>query len=281
MGFRSRWCLIVVSSVVLCGCAATESDTRQSRSAETFRPPSWADHSQGQSGGEIWFVGNGEAGIEAEARRKAEATAESLYVRYLGADVLVGERLIATSSTAVSGINVDKLDLRQYASLSSTAFISEPRFEYVTNEHPQGYSVWTRMFIPESVHRNVKDDVDAAYRERNEKMAKARLKVEQNRYNAGEGQVFAMTTGMAIRRFDSRHPLRSESVAIDAARMDALIKLSENLTGTKIDNVRLQSGGLSRAYSGGHVFHDELSTRVWIIGDEVKATVTMLGWVAK
>jgi hypothetical protein len=103
--------LIVVSSVVLCGCAATESDTRQSRSAETFRPPSWADHSQGQSGGEIWFVGNGEAGIEAEARRKAEATAESLYVRYLGADVLVGERLIATSSTAVSGINVDKLDL--------------------------------------------------------------------------------------------------------------------------------------------------------------------------
>jgi hypothetical protein len=137
------------------------------------------------------------------------------------------------------------------------------------------------MFIPESVHRNVKDDVDAAYRERNEKMAKARLKVEQNRYNAGEGQVFAMTTGMAIRRFDSRHPLRSESVAIDAARMDALIKLSENLTGTKIDNVRLQSGGLSRAYSGGHVFHDELSTRVWIIGDEVKATVTMLGWVAK
>lgn len=274
------WCLVGAFALMLSGCAVRSVESGSNRAAAVSDTPDWIDQSQGYAAGEVWFVGNGISRVEAEARRKAEASAESLYVRFLGADVLVSERAITATATDKRGINVDSSETKQYSALSSSAFVSDARFEYSTTVRPSGYSVWARMFIPDSVHRRITHEVNSKYQARVSRLADARQKVEQTRYREDSGHVFAMTTGTAIRRFDSHQPLRSESVAIDAARMEAMIKLSEHLTGTKIDNVRLKHGGFSRAYSGGHIFHDELSTRVWVIGDEVKASVSLLGWTA-
>lgn len=274
------WCLVGAFALMLSGCAVRSVESGSNRDAAVSDTPDWIDQSQGYASGEVWFVGNGISRVEAEARRKAEASAESLYVRFLGADVLVSERAITATATDKRGINVDSSETKQYSALSSSAFVSDARFEYSTTVRPSGYSVWARMFIPDSVHRRITHEVNTKYQARVSRLADARQKVEQTRYSKDSGHVFAMTTGTAIRRFDSQQPLRSESVAIDAARMEAMIKLSEHLTGTKIDNVRLKHGGFSRAYSGGHIFHDELSTRVWVIGDEVKASVSLLGWTA-
>lgn len=274
------WCLTGAFALMLGGCAVRSVESGSNRAAVVSDTPDWTDQSQGYAAGEVWFVGNGISRVEAKARRKAEASAESLYVRFLGADVLVSERAVTATATDERGINVDSSETKQYSALSSSAFVSDARFEYSTTVQPSGYSVWARMFIPDSVHRRITQEVNAKYQARVSRLADARQKVEQTRYSKDNGHVFAMTTGTAIRRFDSQQPLRSESVAIDAARMEALIKLSEHLTGTKIDNVRLKHGGFSRAYSGGHIFHDELSTRVWVIGDEVKASVSLLGWTA-
>lgn len=276
------WCLIAVFAVLLSGCATRANNPVASRSATTVEePPAWAGKSNGQSPAEIWFVGHGMSNTEAEARRMAEASAESLYVRFLGADVLISDHSVTSTATDEFGINHDTSELRQHASLSSSAFISGVRFEYSTARLQYGYSVWTRMFIPNNEHRRITHEVDTRYERQVNRLAEARRKVEESRYSEEYDHVFALTTGSSIRRFDSLHPLRSELAAVDAARMDALVRLSEHLSGTKIDNVRLADGGFSRAYSGGHVFHDELSTRVWTIGNEVKATVTMLGWISR
>lgn len=274
------WCLVGAFALMLSGCAVRSVESGSNRAAVASDTPDWIDQSQGYASGEVWFVGNGISRVEAEARRKAEASAESLYVRFLGADVLVSERAITATATDRRGINVDSSETKQYSALSSSAFVSDARFEYSTTVQPSGYSVWARMFIPDNVHRRITLEVNTKYEARVSRLADARQKVEQTRYSTDSDHVFAMTTGTAIRRFDSQQPLRSESVAIDAARMEAMIKLSEHLTGTKVDSVRLMHGGFSRAYSGGHIFHDELSTRVWVIGDEVKASVSLLGWTA-
>lgn len=276
------WCLVTVFAISLSGCATkTVKSTPNHAETAASQPLPWADQSQGKAPGEVWFVGNGISRVEAEARHKAEASAESLYVRFLGADVLVSEQAVTATTTDERGINVDSSETKQYSALSSSAFVSEARFEYSTTVQPSGYSVWARMFVPDRVHRRIMLDVNTQYEARVNRLADARRKVEQTRYSKDTDHVFAMATGTAIRRLDSQQPLRSESAAVDAARMEAMIKLSEYLTGTKIDNVRLEHGGFSRAYSGGHIFHDELSTRVWVIGKEVKAAVSMLGWVSR
>lgn len=276
------WCLVTVFAISLSGCATRAVELITNRApTTTSQPPPWADQSQGKAPGEVWFVGNGISRVEAEARRKAEASAESLYVRFLGADVLVSERVVTATATDERGINIDSSQTKQYSALSSSAFVSGVRFEYSTAMQPSGYSVWARMFVPDRVHRRIMLNVNTQYEARVNRLADAQRKVEQTRYRKDKDHVFAMTTGIAIRRLDSQQPLRSESAAVDAARMEAMIKLSEHLTGTKIDNVRLKHDGFSRAYSGGHIFHNELSTRVWVIGNEVKAAVSMLGWVSR
>ena len=276
------WCLVAVFAISLSGCATKTVESTPNRAVTAAsQPPSWAGQSQGKAPGEVWFVGNGISRVEAEARRKAETSAESLYVRFLGADVLVSERVVTATATDERGINIDSSQTKQYSALSSSAFVSGARFEYSTAMQPSGYSVWARMFVPDRVHRRIMLNVNTQYEARVNRLADAQRKVEQTRYSKDKDHVFAMTTGIAIRQLDSQQPLRSESAAVDAARMEAMIKISEHLTGTKIDNMRLEHDGFSRAYSGGHIFHNELSTRVWVIGNEVKAAVSMLGWVSR
>ncbi|KRW83636.1 hypothetical protein [Marinobacter sp. P4B1] len=277
----TRLASVLLSATMMWGCSTlTQSpgDVTSDAYSSAAPLPAWTQVSSGETGTSVWFVGQAEASSEAKARSQAENHAVGHLVRYLGADVRVSELSLSETQTGTDGIAREQISSLNAVGLSGDAHSSGGTYSYLTRNNNGTYIVWARYELSREQFRRAQKATNSSYKQRIERLAEARKLAERSRYTDIEGLRFAMVTGEAVSAFNPSRPAQSESQAVAKAKNAATMKIVETLLGQTLQAERHGAVTYLSGSSQGRVFHEEISTRVWVLGSEVKAETTILGW---
>lgn len=240
--------------------------------------PEWTQSSTGTSQTGYWFVGQGQGVSETVARSQAEEHAQLNLVRYLGADVRATGFSRSETRTNAHGVAHESTTGIEAIGVSSDAYISAGTYSYHVRKSGNDFIVWARYDVPNDRFQAAQQAADKAYKDRVAKIARARELAEKSRHEDVNGLRFALVTGTGVAGFNALKPIQSETSAVARAKNEATMKVVEALIGQNLSTERIGSTVYLSGHSQGRVFHENIFTRVWVLGSEVKAEVTVLGW---
>jgi|SRR5690554_1406452 len=276
-----RLASVLLGTLMMLGCSTLAPVTEEQPlpAYSSAAPlPEWTQSSSGESQAGYWFVGQGQGVSETVARSQAEEHAQVNLVRYLGADVQATGFSRLETRTNVDGIAHESITGTEAIGLSSDAYVSAGTYSYHVRKSGNDFIVWARYDIPHDRFQAAQQAANKAYEDRVAKIAQARELAEKSRYGDVDGLRFALVTGTGVSGFNSLKPAQSETSAVARAKNEATMKVVEALIGQSLAAERVGSTVYLSGHSQGRVFHEDIFTRIWVLGSEVKAEVTVLGW---
>ena len=283
----TRILLSALALVIVGGCASEPSS--QSQANRAFERPGWADQSYAKnpSTGEHYFTGLGYGENEANARDDAQSDAVFQFAHHLGAEVITGKRIRARASAPESSdIMREERVQTDYTGIASDALLKGARLEFTYN--PNSRQAWARLIVRDRNMEQVSRRLQADY----ERQARQRAAIEQQlieqRLDLAEGNeqsvLFGRATGTVVMPLvPGQSILGQEQEAIERARYRAVIELNSMLNGESVRS-RTEAGEkgdlvpIASSVSAGRVFWEPVAERVWALGNEMKAQVTLFGW---
>lgn len=282
---------IALTVALLSGCSATPpaQSERASDEHHGFERPGWADQSytRNRQSREHYFTGLGYGATEADARQEAQSDAVAQFAHHLGAEVVAATRIRARASTPDStGIEREQSERTDYTGIASDALLQGARFEFAYN--PKADQAWARLMVRDRDMEKATRQLEADYQRQARQRAAIEQQLVEQRLGLAEGEqrevLFAKATGTVVVPVKSSQSLLAqEQDALERARYRAIIELNSMVNGESM-RARMAAGDegelvpIASSISNGRVFWEPVAERVWGLGDDLKAQVTLFGW---
>ena len=281
------WLVLISVLVAVGGCASRSGGALDTPGeAEAFERPGWADQSyfQDRGGRQHHFVGIGYGEAEAVARHEAQQDALAQFATHMGAEVLAGSRIRAQSRTDALGINRGEVTRDDFTGVSSQALIESGSVSYRFDRDRS--TAWAKLTLPTESIDKARAKLQADYEAQAEQQAQRQRTLLEQRMKLAEGDspkvIFAQASaGAVIARDRTGSLLAQHKKVLEQARYDAILKLNSQINGNQIRQLRASDTAVSEQsamVSTGRVHWEVVGERVWVLGDDLTAQVTLFGW---